>query len=114
MTLKTLLDEKVEAFNTSDFIAEDPISLPHRFTKLQDIEIIGFWVATLAWGRRSQIIKSGERLLELMDNSPHDFILNHQEIDRKPFSTLNIVPFSRMIRSIFWNGCSNITKPMIV
>lgn len=85
MTLKTLLDEKVEAFNTSDFIAEDPISLPHRFTKLQDIEIIGFWVATLAWGRRSQIIKSGERLLELMDNSPHDFILNHQEIDRKPF-----------------------------
>lgn len=83
--LKELLNEKVEAYNNVSFIKDDPISLPHRFSKLQDIEIIGFWVSMLAWGRRAQIIKSGEKLLQLMDNSPHDFILNHKEIDRKPF-----------------------------
>lgn len=83
--LKKLLDEKVETYNNVSFIKDDPISLPHRFSKLQDIEIIGFWVSMLAWGRRVQIIKSGEKLLQLMDNSPHDFILNHEEIDRKPF-----------------------------
>ena len=83
--LKKLLDEKSAEYNSSDFIKDDPISLPHRFSKLQDIEIIGFWTSMLAWGRRAQIIKSGEKLLELMNNSPHDFILNHKEIDRKPF-----------------------------
>jgi uncharacterized protein (TIGR02757 family) len=85
MNLKKLLEEKVVEFNRMDFIKDDPISLPHRFSKLQDIEIIGFWTAVLSWGRRAQIIKSGEKLLELMDNSPHDFILNHREVDRKAF-----------------------------
>ena len=85
MNLLEQLNGKVAEFNTKDFIKDDPISLPHRFNKIQDIEIIGFWVATLAWGRRSQIIKSGEKLLALMDNRPHDFICNHSELDRKPF-----------------------------
>ncbi len=85
MSLKSFLDQKVEQYENPAFIAEDPIALPHRFTKKQDIEIIGFWLSVLAWGRRSQIIKSGERLLQLMDNSPHDFILHHQELDRKAF-----------------------------
>jgi len=83
--LKTHLDALYLQYNTADFIPNDPISLPHRFTKLQDIEIIGFWVSMLAWGRRVQIIKSGERLIELMDNAPHDFIINHEEKDRKRF-----------------------------
>ena len=83
--LKELLEEKVALFNQAKFIQDDPISLPHQFSKLQDIEIIGFWVAMLAWGRRSQIIKSGERLLQLMDHAPHDFIINHQEKERAAF-----------------------------
>ncbi len=83
--LKKILEEKVSEYNSYEFIKDDPISLPHRFSKLQDIEIIGFWTAVLSWGRRSQIIKSGEKLLEFMDNSPYDFILNHEEKDRKSF-----------------------------
>ena len=55
--LKEHLDSLYQQYNTPDFIPNDPISLPHRFTKLQDIEIIGFWVSMLAWGRRVQIIK---------------------------------------------------------
>lgn len=83
--LETYLNEKAAAFNCPTFIDSDPISLPHRFSKLQDKEIIGFWVAILAWGQRKSIINSGNRLIELMDNAPHDFIINHQEKDRKSF-----------------------------
>ncbi len=71
--------------NQPNFIEDDPIGLPHQFTQLQDIEIIGFWVAMLAWGRRSSIIKSGKRLIEWMDGAPYDFIKNHQEQDRARF-----------------------------
>lgn len=83
--LKTHLDEAVLRFNNTDFIDSDPILIPHRFTKLQDIEISGFWVSMLAWGQRKTIIKSANGFLERMDNAPHDFVLNHQETDLKVF-----------------------------
>jgi uncharacterized protein (TIGR02757 family) len=83
--LQEFLDDCVLRYNVPDFIKDDPIGIPHRFSKLQDIEIIGFWVAMLAWGQRKSIINSALRLVDLMDGAPHDFILNHQEIDRKRF-----------------------------
>ncbi|MFT5647047.1 MAG: hypothetical protein ACI976_001736 [Aureispira sp.] len=83
--LKELLEEKVALFNQVEFIENDPISLPHQFSKLQDIEIIGFWVAMLSWGRRTMIINSGKKLIDLMDGAPHDFIVNHEEKDREKF-----------------------------
>ena len=75
--IKDLLDLKVEQFNSVDFIATDPIQLPHRFTQKEDIEIIGFLMATIAWGNRTMIIKNGERLLDIMDHQPHEFVLNY-------------------------------------
>ena len=84
--LKPLLDNAVKRFNKPDFIVNDPISIPHRFTKLQDIEIIAFWVSMLAWGQRKTIINSANRLVDLMDGAPHDFILNHEEQDRARFA----------------------------
>ena len=83
--LKGFLDDAAGRFNTASFIAGDPISVPHRFTRLQDREIMGFWAATLAWGQRRTIIRSAERLAELMDQAPHDFILHHVERDRERF-----------------------------
>ena len=85
--LKSLLDAHVERFNRPDFIQDDPISIPHRFSKPQDIEITAFWTAILAWGQRKTIINSANRLFEYMDNAPYDFIKNHQEIDRKRFES---------------------------
>jgi uncharacterized protein (TIGR02757 family) len=85
LELKAYLDEAVACYNQPEFIAQDPISLPHLFTKPQDIEIIGFWVAVLAWGNRTTIIKKGKELLNLLDNAPHDFVINHQENDLKRF-----------------------------
>lgn len=85
MNINHFLLEKAKKFNHPDFITNDPISLPHQFTKKQDIEIIGFWVAMLSWGNRKSIINSGKKLIELMDGAPHDFIVNHKEIERKRF-----------------------------
>ena len=81
------MDDKAQEYNHTRFILDDPISIPKRFKKLQDIEIIGLWIALLSWGQRKSIINSGLRLIELMDYSPYDFIKNHQETDRKRFSS---------------------------
>lgn len=84
--LKVFLDEMADHYNGPDFIEKDPVSMPHQFTRLQDIEIIGFWVAMLAWGQRVTIINNARRLIDLMDGAPHDFILQHEEKDRARFS----------------------------
>ena len=83
--MKLFLDEKVTEYNHPSFIALDPISIPHQFTKKQDIEIAGFWAAILAWGQRVTIIKKCKLLFEMMDNDPYNFIVNHSEEDLKPF-----------------------------
>jgi uncharacterized protein (TIGR02757 family) len=83
--IKLLLDAAVDRYNCPAFIEKDPISIPHRFERLQDREIMGFWTATLAWGQRKSIIQSAERLIALMDDAPFDFILHHEEKDRAAF-----------------------------
>jgi uncharacterized protein (TIGR02757 family) len=83
--VKALLDAKLLEYNQPGFIADDPISIPHRFSRKQDIEITAFWVSMLAWGQRKSIINSANKLIALMDNAPHDFVLNHAETDRKRF-----------------------------
>ncbi len=80
-----MLEAAFRNYNTPGFIADDPISIPHGFSRLQDREIIGFWAATLAWGQRKTIIQSARRLVEFMDGAPYDFILNHAEQDRSRF-----------------------------
>jgi len=86
-SLVEFLQCKYEQYNCPDFIPHDPISIPHRFSKKQDIEIMGFWAAMLAWGQRKTIINKSLELAALMDNAPHDFIYNHQESDLKRFLT---------------------------
>ena len=85
MDLKDFLDQKVTKYNQPGFIALDPVSIPHRFSIKQDIEIAGFFAATLAWGQRKTIINKCLQLMEMMDNSPYQFMLHHKESDLKPF-----------------------------
>lgn len=84
-SLKAFLDAKVEMYNRPDFIAADPISIPHRFSEKKDREIAGLFAATLAWGQRVTILKNAERLMQWMDFAPYDFIVNHRSSDLKPF-----------------------------
>jgi uncharacterized protein (TIGR02757 family) len=84
-SLKEFLDRKVDEYNNLSFIPLDPVSIPHLFTKKQDIEISGLFAAVFAWGNRTTIINKCTELMKLMDNSPYDFIINHNEKDRKRF-----------------------------
>ncbi len=83
--LQQMLDHYVEKYNVPDFIADDPISIPHQFSKKQDKEISAFFAATFAWGQRKTIINKTRELMHLMDDAPHDFVVNFQPKDLKRF-----------------------------
>lgn len=84
--LKEFLDEKYERFNRPGFIESDPVGIPHLFDQKEDIEIIGFLAATIAWGQRPTIIKNARKLAEWMDMAPHDFVLNATPADIDRFA----------------------------
>src|SRR6187402_3355106 len=79
--LRDFLNRKVDEYNRPAFIINDPILVPHSFSKLQDIEIAGFFTAIFSWGNRTTIINKSRQLMQLMDNAPHQFILQHEEKD---------------------------------
>ena len=81
--LKGFLDARVDLYNRPEFIGSDPISIPHRFSAKEDIEIAGFLAATIAWGNRVSILKSSDRMMKLMGNAPFDFIINHTDNNLK-------------------------------
>jgi uncharacterized protein (TIGR02757 family) len=85
--LKDFLDEMYDRYNSTDFIESDPISIPRRFTRKQDIEISAFFASTIAWGQRPTIIRNANRLMQQMDESPYEFILHHGKKDLKPFES---------------------------
>ncbi len=82
--LKEFLDSKVEQYNRLNFIESDPISIPHQFSKKEDIEIAALLSATIAWGQRKTIINNANKMMQLMDFSPYEFVLNHssKELNR--------------------------------
>ncbi|THV57951.1 TIGR02757 family protein [Flagellimonas alvinocaridis] len=79
--LKDFLDEKVVEYNHPKFLESDPLQIPHRFQKKEDIEISAFLTATIAWGNRKSIINNASKLMELLGNTPHDFVMNHSADD---------------------------------
>ena len=109
--LKEFLDAKVVAYNKPDFLTTDPIQIPHLFSKKEDIEISGFLTATIAWGNRKSIINNAHRLMELMDQSPYDFVMNHseEELDRfehfvhRTFNAVDLTYFIASLRNLYQN-----------
>nr|WP_294922924.1 TIGR02757 family protein [uncultured Flavobacterium sp.] len=79
--LKEFLDEKVNQYNNFDFIESDPVQIPHLFSQKEDIEIAGFLSATIAWGNRKMIIKNSHQMMNLMGNTPYDFVMSHSDSD---------------------------------
>ena len=79
--LYEFLEEKASFYNNPEFIEKDPVSIPHLFTKKEDIEIAGFLAATLSWGQRVTIINKSRELIDRMDNAPFDFVMNSSEND---------------------------------
>ena len=86
LELKKILDEKANFYNQKWFIQQDPISIPHQFSKKEDIEISGFIIATIAWGQRPMIIKKATILMEMMENAPYSFITQTSIKDFEKFN----------------------------
>lgn len=113
--LKDYLDLKVEEFNNSAFIAADPIAIPHLFSKKRDIETIGLIIATIAWGNRKSILKNGHQLVEIMGNSPFDYIMNASAADladlkfvHRTFNTIDLSFFIRAMRNLYHNDSNGL------
>ena len=104
--LKEFLDEKVILYNTPNFIDSDPIQIPHRFQRKEDIEIAGFLTATIAWGNRKMIINNANKLMSILGDSPLDFILSYKEnrhypnLDAFVHRTFNATDLHHFIRSL--------------
>ncbi len=109
--LKEFLDEKVQHYLRPEFIIDDPISIPHQFHNKEDIEIAAFLTATISWGRRATIIKNAKMMMNIMDNSPYEFILhaNKKEINKsmhfchRTFQGIDFLTFILALRNIYQN-----------
>jgi uncharacterized protein (TIGR02757 family) len=107
--LKEFLDEKVNKYNNTSFIESDPISIPHSYTGKEDIEISGFLAATISWGNRKTILRNANRMMELLDDSPYDFIINSDDQDlesiegfvHRTFNSLDLIYFLKALKHIY-------------
>ena len=105
-SLKDFLDSKVELYNRRDFIKDDPICIPHLFSKKQDIEIAAFFASIFAWGSRKIIINKSKELMQLMKMQPHQFILHHSEKElqnllqfkHRTFNTTDLLYFIEFLK----------------
>ncbi len=116
--LKSFLDQKAQEYESIWFISNDPIQIPHQFSKKEDIEIAAFLSASISWGNRVSILKSAKRIIDMMDYSPHQFILNHKEKDIKKlkgfvhrtFNEQDLVYFFKSLKNIYqkYGGLENL------
>ena len=111
LEIKEFLEEKYSFYNQPKFIESDPIQVPHLFSQKEDIEISAILTASIAWGRRSLIIKNALEMMSLMENSPHDFLLNAKmkDINRfnrfqyRTFKGVDAVYFIKSLQNIYLN-----------
>ena len=115
--LKDLLEHKFNLYNSTNFIIEDPISIPHAYNQKEDIEIISFLISIISWGNRKSIIKSGNKLKEILGSSPIDFIMRFKERDLKKidfvhrtFNKFDLIYFLKSLKNIYMNydGLENV------
>jgi uncharacterized protein (TIGR02757 family) len=105
-SLKDFLNRKTEEYNQPSFIKDDPVSIPHLFTRKPDIEIAAFFAAIFAWGNRTTIIKKSHELMQAMDMAPHQFILQHDDnalkrllsFKHRTFNTTDLLYFIEFLK----------------
>ena len=109
--LKEFLDEKVELYNNPNFITSDPVQIPHLYSLKEDIEISGFLAATIAWGNRKMIINNAHKMMQLLGNSPYDFVMSHtdeqlenlSQFVHRTFNGTDFVGFIKGLQHIYQN-----------
>ena len=119
--IKSFLDYKADLYENENFIENDPISIPHLFSKKEDIEISAFITSTISWGLRKTILNNAKKIVDMMDLSPFEFVQNHTKSDLIPLSkfvhrTFNgndLIFFIKSLKNIYLNhgGLENLFKP---
>ena len=112
LEMKEYLDEQMSKYNLANFIDEDPIAIPHGFSKREDIEIAAFFSAIIAWGQRPTIMKNARSLMERMEETPYDFVMNATETDlqafdgfvHRTFNSEDAKHFVRALKIVYQNG----------
>src|SRR5690606_8994297 len=105
LELKEFLDDKADFYNNPNFIESDPLQIPHSFTIKEDIEISGFLASTIAWGNRKMIINNAKKMIDLLGNSPYDFVMSHKNEQLENLNdfvhrTFNGIDFKHFIKSL--------------
>lgn len=105
--IKELLDFHAARINSPEFIADDPVQFPRMFSDQRDIEIAALLSATIAWGKRSMIIRDARRMFSLMDMQPYNYVMDEgyedlpsQNIHRTFFSE-NLQHWLRGLRAVY-------------
>ena len=106
--IKELLEEKVSQYNNPKFIESDPIQIPHQYRNKEDIEIAAFLTATISWGNRKMIIKNAQQLMNLMGNSPYDYVMESAPLENvhfvhRTFNMIDLQYFITGLRHIYKN-----------
>ncbi len=109
--LKAFLDAKTLQYQRPDFLSSDPIQIPHRFHDQSDIEIAAFLTATIAWGNRLSIIRSANKMMEIMDEAPYDFVTSASEEElnksaqfvHRTFNGIDFTTFVKGLRHLYKN-----------
>lgn len=112
--LHQLLDYLWDRYDRPEFIPDDPIAIPHQYSRREDIEISAFFAATIAWGKRSMIVSNGHRLMERMDHAPYDFVVNASEQEwsalvgfvHRTFNDSDCIDFVRALRPFYLSDYS--------
>ena len=113
--IKSFLDYKADLYENENFIENDPVSIPHLFSKKEDIEISAFITSTISWGLRKTILNNAKKIVDMMDLSPFDFVQNHTKSDLIPLSkfvhrTFNgndLIFFIKSLKNIYLNHFLN-------
>ncbi len=111
---KAELDILLDKLSVESFIANDPISIPKRFSKKEDIEISAFLASILAWGQRVTIINNANKLMNWMGEEPHQFILHHSDNELKvmekfvhrTFNSTDLLYFIEVLKHFYSKGNS--------
>lgn len=90
--VKKNLDNWYKKVCVKGFIASDPVQFPRRFKKREDIEIAAFLAATIAWGNRTMILRSCEKMFALMGKSPFSYVMSggYKKLKTERCSATNI------------------------
>jgi uncharacterized protein (TIGR02757 family) len=108
--LADFLEAKYLQYNCPEFFESDPISVPHRFTRKEDIEIAAFLAATISWGNRTSIVKDANKLLGMMEDDPFEFILNFSPAEARPFESFYHRTFNGNDCIFFLSSLKNIYR----